>query len=181
MTKKEMMEMINLLRAENARLSSDVQRLSLNIDELMKAIKKNKQDDVPLVRDMFICSGSETVANHYIQKIGTEKKEHVYVLLLNTKNRLIREELLSIGTLDSSIVHPREVFAPALKESAANILLVHNHPSGDVSPSWEDKSITERIKKAGSLIGINLVDHIIVSSSMYYSFRAESNGSGYAN
>ena len=99
-----------------------------------------------------------------------EKKEAFLVILLDSKNRFIREERVSVGSLNSSIVHPREVFHPAIRECAASVLFLHNHPSGDPSPSEEDKQLTKRLVEAGRLMGIPVVDHIIIGDGSYYSF-----------
>jgi DNA repair protein RadC len=101
------------------------------------------------------------------------KKEVVKVALLDPKMNLIKESTVSEGSLNSSIVHPREVMIPAIKESAAAIALVHNHPSGDPTPSQQDIEITHRISKTGQIIGIRLVDHIIIGGEEYYSFSDE--------
>jgi len=92
------------------------------------------------------------------------------VLLLDGKNRIIRRVQISEGSLNQSIVHPREVFAPAVKESAAAIILVHNHPTGDPAPSAEDIAITRRLKESGEIMGIKVLDHIIVGDGDYVSF-----------
>lgn len=89
---------------------------------------------------------------------------------LNSKNDVIGKETVSIGTANSSLVHPREVFKGALINSAISIIIVHNHPSGDPSPSIEDRKVTEVIKKAGELLGITMLDHIIIGEGKYYSF-----------
>ncbi len=93
------------------------------------------------------------------------KKEHFAAFYLDTQNRLIERQIISVGTLDSSLVHPREVFEPALRLSAASVIVAHNHPSGDLVPSGEDLRLTKRLKGAGELIGINVLDHIILSGS----------------
>lgn len=98
------------------------------------------------------------------------RKEYFLVLLLDGKNRIIRRVQISEGSLNQSIVHPREVFAPAVKESAAAIILVHNHPTGDPAPSSEDIAITRRLKEAGEIMGIKALDHIIVGDGDYVSF-----------
>ena len=92
------------------------------------------------------------------------------VLLLDTRHRLIREVEVSRGSLNQSLVHPREVFAPALREAAAAILVVHNHPSGDPSPSREDHEVTRRLAKAGELLGIPLLDHVVIAAQGHTSF-----------
>lgn len=99
------------------------------------------------------------------------KKEKFIVLLLDTKNTVFLEETVSIGSLNSAIVHPREVFKTAIKTSASSIIAVHNHPSGDFTPSKEDIEITKKLKKSGEIIGIELLDHIIVASKGFYSFK----------
>lgn len=98
-------------------------------------------------------------------------REHFQVMLLNTKNALLGIETVSIGTLSSSLVHPREVFKQAIKRSASAIILVHNHPSGSCEPSRQDKTVTEQIVKAGEIVGIEVIDHIIIGENCYYSFR----------
>lgn len=99
------------------------------------------------------------------------RKEQFMILLLDTKNQIIKSVVVSIGTLNASLVHPREVFRPAIKEAASSILLVHNHPSGHTAPSKEDLAITKRLYEAGLLIGIPVIDHVIVTDNDYYSFK----------
>lgn len=106
--------------------------------------------------------------------IGTADREHFLVLYLNARNVVIHEETVSVGSLNANIVHPREVFRPAIREAAAAVILVHNHPSGDVSPSREDLSLTSRLVEAGRLLGIEVLDHLIISGSRFLSFRSES-------
>ena len=99
-----------------------------------------------------------------------EVKEHFFTVHLDGKNRILCLDLVSIGSLNQSIVHPREVFKTSLVTSAAALLLVHNHPTGDPSPSSEDIAITRRLKEAGEIIGIKVLDHVIVGSDGYLSF-----------
>lgn len=105
-------------------------------------------------------------------KLKREHREHFIVLLLNARHEVLGKETVSIGSLNASIVHPREVFKPALLQSAASIVLVHNHPSGDAEPSEEDLSITKRLVEAGELLGIGVLDHVIVASRGIVSFRS---------
>ena len=114
-----------------------------------------------------------TVFENYRPKIGAEKREVFYVMLLDVKNRLIRDVMISKGSLTQSIVHPREVFEPAIRDSAASVIFVHNHPSGDVTPSPEDIEITKRLRETGDIIGIRVLDHIIVGESAFKSFASE--------
>ncbi len=99
------------------------------------------------------------------------KKEHFFVFYLDTKNQEISTELISVGTLNASLVHPREVFEPAVKHLAAQIIVAHNHPSGNLEPSEDDIELTQRLIKAGEILGIDLLDHVIVSKNGYYSFK----------
>lgn len=98
-------------------------------------------------------------------------KEHFRVLLLDAKNRIVASELVSIGTLNSSLVHPRELFRRAIQTSAAAVILVHNHPSGDPAPSAEDLSLTRRLVEAGKLLGIEVLDHLIIGDNRYVSLK----------
>ena len=105
--------------------------------------------------------------------IRSSRKEHLVVFYMNSGSKLISREVVSIGTLNESLLHPREVFEPAIRHSAAKILIAHNHPSGDVMPSPEDLVVTKRIRAAGELLGIELVDHIILTKGQYLSFRSQ--------
>ncbi len=107
-------------------------------------------------------------------RIRSAKREHFLVLYLNARNVIIHEETVSIGSLNANIVHPREVFRPAIANSAAAVVLVHNHPSGDVTPSQEDLNLTQRLVEAGRLLGIEVIDHLIVAENRFLSFRSES-------
>lgn len=104
-------------------------------------------------------------------RIAYEDREHFIVLLLNTKNRVIGSPTVSIGTLSSSLVHPREVFKPAIKAGAAFVLLAHNHPSGHVEPSREDREVTKRLVEAGEMVGIEVLDHVILGGASSYSLK----------
>ncbi|MEA4848586.1 MAG: DNA repair protein RadC [Clostridiaceae bacterium] len=113
----------------------------------------------------------QDVAALLMEEMRYLKKEHMKLVLLNVKCNLISVEEISVGSLNASIVHPREVFNPAIRKSSASIIMVHNHPSGDPTPSSEDAAITERIAEAGKLIGIELVDHIIIGDGKYISMK----------
>ena len=109
-----------------------------------------------------------------MHKLSGELREYFYIILLNTKNTIISAEEISIGTLSSSLAHPREVFKPAVKKSAKSIILLHNHPSGDVTPSNEDIKLTLRLEQAGKLLGIEVLDHLIIGDGKYLSFKEKS-------
>lgn len=103
--------------------------------------------------------------------IRDSKKEHFVVFYLDTKNKLIERQIVSIGTLNASLVHPRELFEPAISLHAVSVIIAHNHPSGDTSPSPEDIEVTKRLVDAGKILGIEVVDHLIVSKDNYFSFK----------
>lgn len=117
-----------------------------------------------------VFGSSEEAASYFAPRLRVRDKEIFQAALLNTKNHLIKVETVSQGSLNESVVHPREAFAPAVKESAAAILFVHNHPSGDPTPSEADRLLTRRLRETGELLGIRVLDHIIVGESGYYSF-----------
>lgn len=104
----------------------------------------------------------------YAKRLSELDKENFMVIMLDTKNNIIKDEVVSVGTLNSAIVHPREIFKSAIKESANSVILVHNHPSGDPSPSLEDLEITQRLFEVGELIGIKVLDHVIVCAEGRY-------------
>ena len=110
------------------------------------------------------------VFDYFHHEFRDLRKEYFLALLLDGKNRIIRRVQVSEGSLNQSIVHPREVFSPAVKESAAALILVHNHPTGDPTPSQEDMAITRRLKEAGEIMGIRILDHIIIGDGEYLSF-----------
>jgi DNA repair protein RadC len=105
------------------------------------------------------------------KEIRKNKREHFISLFLDAKNQLIVKETISIGSLNANIVHPREVFQPAVGKSAAGIILVHNHPSGDLNPSEDDIELTQRLVKAGEIMGIEVLDHIIVGKDGFMSMK----------
>lgn len=112
-----------------------------------------------------------SVADYYMEKLRHELKERVLLLMLDNRHCLIEEELLSIGTVNTSLLSPREVFVAALKARAVHIMLLHNHPSGDPAPSRPDIQITKEIKQIGKMIDIPLIDHIIIGDNKYMSFK----------
>lgn len=118
-------------------------------------------------------SSPEDVVTYYTAQLKYEQRECLLLLILDSKNRVLSEELLSIGTINASIADPREIFLSALRKNGVSILLLHNHPSGDPTPSKEDIVTTSRIIEAGKLLGISLNDHIIIGQNSYLSLRAE--------
>ena len=126
----------------------------------------------PLLRDS-ITSPEDGVAL-LMPRLRYEAKEHFLVVLLNSKNKVLEIKQISEGSLNSSVVHPREVFAPAVLHHAAAILTAHNHPSGDPTPSKEDKALTNTLVQAGKYMGIPVLDHIIIGDARYFSFKEHS-------
>ena len=162
---------------------------NLSIKTLAKECKGNYNKALQILSLIEICKrynklvangytntikSSKDVFNIYSHKFINEKKENFIVLCLDSKHRIIKEEPVSIGILDSSLVHPREVFKTAIKESAYAILLVHNHPSGDCAPSKQDLDVTKALMKAGETLDIPIVDHVIIGKDNYYSFKERS-------
>jgi len=134
------------------------------------------QIEVSMVREVKISgqkyNSSEEVAKSEIaESLLKSDREKFICLHLNVKNQIISFEIVSTGSLTSSIVHPREVYKGAILSNAASVIFMHNHPSGDPEPSIDDMEITKRLEKAGEILGISVLDHIIVSSGGFYSFR----------
>jgi DNA repair protein RadC len=117
--------------------------------------------------------GPADVFAHFHPSLRWIPQERFIALLLDGRHRVLREEVVSQGTLTASLVHPREVFRPALRESAAALILVHNHPSGDPTPSAEDREITLRLVRAGDLLGVRVIDHVIVAERGFCSLKEE--------
>jgi len=114
---------------------------------------------------------AKDVYDYFIDEYNNEKKEYFICLYLDTKNNIIKDEVLSVGTLNSFVIHPREVFKSAIKESANSVILIHNHPSGDSEPSDEDSEITRILFEAGKLLSIRVLDHVIIGNGVWYSFK----------
>lgn len=121
---------------------------------------------------IFINSGDD-VAQYMLPRLRYLDKEYFYAILLNRKNCVIATPTISIGTLSESLVHPRELFKEAISHSAAAIILVHNHPSGDPSPSTQDILVTRRIAEAGNLLDIKVIDHVIIGNNTYISLKEQ--------
>lgn len=120
---------------------------------------------------MLDFTAPETIAQYYMEDMRHKKQEVLKLLLLNTKSRLIGEKNISRGTVNMTLISPRELFIEALQKNAVSIILLHNHPSGDPTPSKEDVLITKRVYDAGALIGIELLDHIIIGDNRFISLR----------
>ena len=133
--------------------------------ELGRRLAVLSDEERPIIRS------PQDVSNLLMPELRDAKKEHLKSLLLDTKNRVLKINTVSIGILDSSLVHPREVFKDAITASAASLIVAHNHPSGDPTPSPEDKRITLRLAECGKLLGIDLLDHIIIGDNRFISLK----------
>lgn len=138
---------------------------------IISALELSKRINIRECVDNFSVGSPKSVADIFMNILRDEMKEHFYVLLLDTKNKIISWDEISKGDLNSSIVHPREVFKYALKYSANSIICLHNHPSGDPTPSMQDIEITKKLQEVGNLVGIKLLDHIIIGYNKYISLR----------
>ncbi len=108
-----------------------------------------------------------------IEEFKNKKQEHFVVIYLDGGNHIMETRVITIGTINQSLVHPREVFSPAIEKRATSIIVAHNHPSGILSPSREDLLVTDRLKQAGKILGIEVLDHIIIGENGFYSFKEE--------
>jgi DNA repair protein RadC len=176
----------------------NVLELSKNILKVIKkiGIAKIKLEDLQKVKGLGPAKSSEVIAIlelvkrlnnkdsrpeilspadvwNFCSDIRGVHREHFVVFYLDTQNCLIERQTISIGTLNSSLVHPREVFEPAISLHSASIIIAHNHPSGALEPSPEDKEVTTRLKEAGKILGIDLIDHIILSKTSHFSFAQQ--------
>lgn len=135
--------------------------------ELAKRISTYEQKRPDIIR------GAEDVASLVMAEMRYLDREYFRTVLLNTKNHVLRIDTISIGTLNASMVHPRELFKVAIRNSAAAVILLHNHPSGDPTPSREDIQLTQRLVEAGELLGITVLDHIIIGDGIFISLKAK--------
>jgi len=111
------------------------------------------------------------VYQYYVDELQNKTKEYFYALFLDTKNRILKEELVSIGTLNESLIHPRELFNSAVQASCNSVIIVHNHPSGDCVPSDSDKEVTKVLVEAGEIMGIKVLDHVIIGKEGFMSLK----------
>lgn len=139
--------------------------------QLLAAFELGKRINRLQYEDRFIIKSPEDCANFMMDEMRFLEQEHFICLYLNTKNQIIARETIFKGSLNASIVHPREVFKEAFRRSASSIICLHNHPSGDPTPSREDIEVTKRLVECGKIIGIELLDHIIIGEHKYVSLK----------
>ena len=133
----------------------------------------NRLEDYSEIKDKPLVKTPEDVVSVVRSRLKGKKREHFLALLLDTRSQLIKVSEISIGSLDTSIVHPREVFKEAISASAASVIFAHNHPSGDSKASEDDTELTKRLAKAGEIMGIDVLDHIIIGGKNYLSLKRE--------
>ena len=156
--------LLNADRSQLARTLSPAKSAALiSARELCGRVSRAKKELIDL-------SDPSHVYEH-LRAYRSKQKEHFIALYVNARNKIIREEVVSVGTLTASLVHPREVFGPAVQCSAAGVIVAHNHPSGDQNPSADDGAATRRLERAGRILGVPLLDHVVIAEGGYYSFR----------
>jgi len=138
--------------------------------QILALFEFNKRHNLAKQEIKHIKSAKD-VFNLFHEKLKDENQENFFILMLNNKNYVIGQELITKGSLDNSIAHPREIFKPAIKNSASKIILIHNHPSGDPSPSKSDLDLTDELIKSGEYLGVNVVDHVIIGKDKYWNWR----------
>lgn len=141
--------------------------------QILAAIEIGKRVSYEVGVSKMNITSPKSIANIFMDDMRYLQKEHFRVILLDTKNQIISIEEISIGTLNASIVHPRDVFKVGIKKNANSMILLHNHPSGDPYPSQEDINVTDRLTEVGKLVGIKVLDHIIIGDNRYISFKEE--------
>lgn len=157
---------LSINRLKKIKGIGDVKAVQIKcICELSKRISKSQASN-----NLYMNS-PQTIAAYYMEELRHEQQEQLVIAMFNTKNALIADKVISKGTVDCSIISPREIFIEALKREAVNLVIIHNHPSGDVTPSKEDLHTTKRLKECGALIGISVIDHIIIGDNKYLSFN----------
>ena len=139
--------------------------------QIVAAVEIGRRTLARVPTDRCLLGSPREVASYLLPGHGAGPVEQFGVVMLDTKHRVIRTMVLSVGTLDASLVHPREVFRAAVESGAAAVVLFHNHPSGDPAPSADDVALTRRLVEAGVLMGIEVLDHVVLADAKYYSFK----------
>ncbi|GAA0448329.1 DNA repair protein RadC [Virgibacillus salarius] len=138
---------------------------------ILAAVELGKRMHIYRSDERHVIRSPEDGAEYVMEEMRGLNQEHFVTLFLNTKNQIIHKQTIFIGSLNASIVHPREVFREAVKRSAASIIVIHNHPSGDPTPSQEDIHVTRRLVECGKMIGIELIDHLVIGDRKYVSLK----------
>ncbi len=186
----------DIIRKRNGELLSELLEISeevfaartlreiMTAPQAIKGIGKKEVEKISILKELsrrwFMTpnsrqkvDGAEDVARYLMPRLKDENQEHLIVVVLNTRHVIIAAPTVSIGSLTGAVVHPREVFQAAIYYSAAAVILVHNHPSGDPSPSNPDKKVTKRIFQCGKIMEIPVLDHVIIGNLLFYSFKED--------
>ncbi|MBD7943742.1 MULTISPECIES: RadC family protein [Psychrobacillus] len=139
--------------------------------QLLAAVELGKRLSQQKTNEKFTIRSPKDAATYLMPEMASLTQEHFVTLFLNVKNQILHKQTIFIGSLNASIVHPREIFREAVKRSAASIICAHNHPSGNPSPSTEDIDVTKRLMEAGRLMGIELLDHVIIGDHQFISLK----------
>lgn len=139
--------------------------------EILASLELGKRVNRLQLEDRYVIRSPEDGANYVMDEMRFLSQEHFVCIYLNTKNQVLHKKTVFIGSLNASIVHPREVFKEAMRRSAASVICFHNHPSGDPNPSREDIDVTQRLTECGKIIGIDLLDHIIIGDQKFISLK----------
>lgn len=145
----------------------------VNASKILASIELGKRANSQKIENSKKISCAKEIAEIFIPDMNFLESENFRVVFLDSKNKIINSRVIFIGTLNESVVHPREIFKSAILENSANIILIHNHPSGDLTPSEEDIKTTKELIKAGEIVGIKVLDHLIVGNNSFFSFFEE--------
>lgn len=165
-------EGLRLLKAATLEEMTEIKGIgSAKAIQILAAVEIGRRISNLSYNDRYVIRSPEDGAKYLMNDMRFLSQEHFVCLYLNTKNQVIHKQTVFIGSLNASIVHPREVFREALKRSAASVIAVHNHPSGDPAPSREDIEVTKRLVECGKIIGIDLLDHLIIGENKFVSLK----------
>ena len=184
MTKRDVELLAELLGIPEAVFESRTLREIMMAPQAIKGVGEKRAQKIRMMKELarrwfmmpnprLKVDGAEDLARYLMPRLKDENREHLILIALNIKNAIIAASTVSIGTLTSAVVHPSEVFRAALYYSAASVILVHNHPSGDPSPSDADKKITKRLFQCGKIMEIPVLDHVIIGNLLFYSFKED--------
>ncbi len=168
---------LNSLNTINYKLLSGIKGIGMSkACNLLASIELGKRLNVEISTINNIkFNNPEVISKYYLNKLKYKKQEYFYAMYLDNNKKIISDKQLFVGTLNYSLVHPREIFKEAYLLSASSIVVLHNHPSGNITPSKQDCDITNNLINVGKLLGISVIDHIIIGNNSYYSFRQNSN------
>lgn len=139
--------------------------------QVLAAVELGRRTLVGVAPPRAAFASPRDVAAFLLPRFSARNVEQFGVMLLDSRHRLVKAQALTVGTLDCSVVHPRDVFRAALEANAASVVVFHNHPSGDPTPSPEDEALTRRLVSAGTLLGVDVLDHLVLADASYFSFR----------